>query len=104
MTASVADGRVAFDYEVENAGEPVELTFRSGLSADFAVFEDGEERWRASDGRLFTQALRTETLAAGERREFSDAWEDPDPGAYAVVAQLNATGTDAEARAEFSVA
>jgi len=104
VTASVEDERVAFEHEVENAGDdPVELTFRSGLSADFAVLADGEEVWRASDGRMFTQALRTETLDPGERRSFPGAWEEPESGEYTVVAELNATETDAEARADFSV-
>jgi len=104
VTASVEDDRIAFEYEVANDGDsPVELTFRSGLSADFAVLADGEEVWRASDGRMFTQALRTETLDPGESRVFPGAWEEPEPGAYAVVAELNATETGARARAEFSV-
>lgn len=104
VTASVAADRVEFEYEVENAGtDPEEITFRSGLTADFAVLKDGAEVWRASEGQMFTQALRSETLDAGATETFADAWEDPDPGDYTVVATLNATGDDAEARTDFSV-
>ncbi|USZ67913.1 BsuPI-related putative proteinase inhibitor [Halorussus salilacus] len=104
VAATVEADRVEFEYEVENVGDdPEEVTFRSGLSADFAVLRDGEEVWRASEGRMFTQALRTETIDAGATETFSGAWDDPDPGDYTVVATLNATGDDAEARAEFSV-
>jgi hypothetical protein len=52
---------------------------------------------------MFTQALQTETLPAGDSRTFPGAWEDPDPGTYTVVAELNTTGPDAEARTDFSV-
>lgn len=104
VTATVGSDRVEFEYTVENVGtDPVELTFRSGLKADFAVLEDGEEVWRASDGRMFTQALQSETLDAGASETFPGAWESPDPGDYTVVATLNTTGPDAEARTTFSV-
>lgn len=104
VTATADADRVEFVYEVENAGDdPEEVTFRSGLSADFAVLEDGEEVWRASDGQMFTQALRSETIDPGATERFPGAWDDPEPGDYTVVATLNATETDAEARVEFSV-
>lgn len=103
VTATPDDDRVVFEYTVENVGDaPEEVTFRSGLSADFAVSDGDDEIWRASDGRMFTQALRTETVDAGDGRTFSESWDDPEPGEYTVVATLNA-GADAEARTDFSV-
>jgi hypothetical protein len=104
VTATVRADRVEFEYTVENAGDaPEELTFRSGLTADFAVLDGGAEVWRASDGRMFTQALQSETIAPGDTTTFPGVWEDPDPGTYTVVAELNTTGADAEARTDFSV-
>jgi hypothetical protein len=104
VTATVESDRVLFEYTVENVGDDAEeVTFRSGLRADFAVLDDGEEVWRASDGRMFTQALETVTLDAGSSETFPGAWEDPSPGDYTVVATLNATGANAEARTDFSV-
>lgn len=104
VTATVHGDRVEFEYTVENSGDdPEELTFRSGLLADFAVLEDDEEVWRASEGQMFTQALKSETFDAGSSETFSDAWDDPTPGDYTVVATLNTTGDDAEARTDFSV-
>jgi hypothetical protein len=104
VTATVGADRVEFEYTVENVGnDPEDLQFRSGLKADFAVLDGDVEVWRASDGRMFTQALQTETLPAGDSRTFPGAWEDPDPGTYTVVAELNTTGPDAEARTDFSV-
>lgn len=104
VDATVESDRVVFEYTVENAGDDAAtLQFRSGLKADFAVLEDGEEVWRASEGRMFTQAIETETLDAGTNETFSEAWGDPAPGDYTVVATLDSTGDDAEARADFSV-
>ncbi|PSP54572.1 hypothetical protein BRC82_10385 [Halobacteriales archaeon QS_1_67_19] len=104
VSATVESDRVAFEYTVENVGDDSEtLQFRSGLTADFAVLDDGEEIWRASDGQMFTQALHSETLAPGDSETFADAWDDPSAGAHTVVAELNTTGDSAQARADFSV-
>ena len=104
VTATVGADRVEFEYTVENVGnDPEELQFRSGLTADFAVLDDDTEVWRASDGKMFTQALHSETLGPGDSETFPGAWEDPSPGDYTVVAELNTTGDDAEARTDFSV-
>lgn len=102
LDVTVRGADVEFALTVQNAGtEPVALEFRSGLIADFAVYEDGAEVWRWSDGRLFTQAIEAETLAPGE--SFTDArtWEDAEPGEYAVEATLETTGASVEASAEF---
>jgi hypothetical protein len=104
VTASVESDRVEFEYTVENAGDdPVEVTFRTALKADFAVLEGDDEVWRASDGRMFAQMLSTETIDAGDDETFTGEWDDPSTGDYAVVATLNTTGNDAEARTDFSV-
>ena len=104
VSATVESDRVAFEYTVENVGDaPAELTFRSSLLADFAVLDGDEEVWRASEGRAFAQMLQTETIDAGDAEVFPGAWEDPSPGEYTVVAALNATDDDAEARTDFSV-
>ncbi|NHN58866.1 MULTISPECIES: BsuPI-related putative proteinase inhibitor [Halorussus] len=104
VSATVESDRVSFEYVVENVGdEPAELTFRSSLRADFAVLDGDEEVWRASEGRAFAQMLQTETVDSGDAAVFPGAWDDPSPGEYTVVASMNATGDDAEARADFSV-
>jgi hypothetical protein len=104
VAASVESDRVEFEYIVENVGDdPEEVTFRSALMADFAVLEGDDEVWRASDGQMFAQMLSTETIDAGDGETFTGEWDDPSPGDYTVVATLNATGTDAEARTGFSV-
>jgi hypothetical protein len=61
-----AGGVPTFLLTVRNGtGEDVVLTFGSGQSGDIVLSEDGDERWRWSDGLAFTQAVREEPLAAG---------------------------------------
>jgi hypothetical protein len=65
--------------QVTNAtGGPLTLEFRSGQSFDFSVSEDGRMLWRWSQEMMFTQALRSETLAAGETRAYDAVWH-PSP-------------------------
>jgi hypothetical protein len=70
---------VAFTLAVTNSGrEPLALEFRSGQTYDFAVSDRGREVWRWSAERMFTQALRTETLAPGQTLTWRELWR-PDP-------------------------
>ena len=104
LDVTVRDRAVEFSFVVTNAStEPVELSFRSGFVADIAAFADGSEVWRWSDGRMFTQALGTETLEPGESFVHAATWDDPRPGEYTAVATLQATNHDVEAAVEFSV-
>jgi hypothetical protein len=104
VDASVGADAVTFTFTVENTGDdPVEVTFRSGLDADFAVVADAGEVWRASDGMMFTQALRPATFAPGQTETYEAEWSDPNPGDYEVVAELAVRKADVEARTTFSV-
>ena len=99
-----SDDNVEFALQVENGNDaPQELTFRSGLSADFAVLDGDEEVWRASEGQMFTQALRSESFDPGETKVYPAAWQAAAPGDYTVVATLEVQEEEIEARAEFSV-
>ena len=98
------DDIVDFTLTVTNDGaESVELAFRSSFTADFAVFEDGAERWRWSDDKVFMQALQSETLDSGESVAYEATWPDPEPGEYAAVATLQDEHHEVEAREEFSI-
>lgn len=96
--------RVVFRFAVENAGtDPVTLRYRSGQTAAVTVTDDaGETAWDSADDRMFTQALREETLGPGEEATAEVAWDDPAPGDYEATAALAATPT-AETTARFSV-
>jgi hypothetical protein len=113
------DDDVSFTLTVTNpTTEHVELTFRNGQTADVVVRADGvgdeagvgagdgelhDVVWRWSDGRMFTQAIRTETLAPGEQAREEMTWEDPAPGSYTAVATLEANDASAHAENEFEV-
>lgn len=104
LEATVDDG-VAFVFHVVNAGsDVVELSFRSGQRAEVTVrdADAGHVVWRWSDDRMFTQALESETLAAGQGLELVYTWEDAPAGSYTAVATLEAD-VDAEARTSFTV-
>ncbi|WP_101296721.1 BsuPI-related putative proteinase inhibitor [Halegenticoccus soli] len=104
LSVTPSDDRVEFALAVENAGdEPVTLSFRDGQRADFAVYEDGVEVWRWSEGRMFTMALGSETLDPGERVSYGGTWEEPSPGTYTALGTLAADGVDVEAKTDFSV-
>ncbi|MFB6136107.1 MAG: BsuPI-related putative proteinase inhibitor [Halobacteriaceae archaeon] len=95
--------RVVFRLAVENASpDAVELRFPSARTVEVVVRADGEEAWRWSEGRMFAQALREETLAPGETAVHEAAWDDPEPGEYEAEASL-ASAPSASARASFSV-
>lgn len=53
---------------------PARLVFPSGKSYDFWIARDGREVWRWSAGRMFTQAIREQEVAPGERLEFRESW------------------------------
>lgn len=90
LTVTVTDA-ATFQFQVENTGDsPVDLQFSSGKQADIAVSADGEERWRWSEGLMFTQALQTRTLAPGETFEQEFVWEAPPDGEYSATATLEA--------------
>lgn len=88
------DGEATFTFEVENSGsETVELTFRSGKRVDVAVSDadTGEEVWRWSAGRMFTQAITSVELAPGETFDETVSWRDPPEGSYEATATLEAS-------------
>ncbi|MFC7187011.1 BsuPI-related putative proteinase inhibitor [Halorubrum yunnanense] len=111
------DSGVMLALTVTNGGDdPVTLRFRTGQRADFAAFEpaagDGADDprrstvgpvWRHAEGRLFTGALGTETLAPGESATYEATWPDPPAGEYLVVGTLTAEEGDAEATATVAI-
>ncbi|WP_423744928.1 BsuPI-related putative proteinase inhibitor (plasmid) [Haladaptatus sp. SPP-AMP-3] len=104
VTATPTGGAVEFELTVRNPdADSRNVTFRSGLKADFAVLEDDAEIWRASDGKMFTQALQSESFDPDTERTYPGEWPDPSPGQYTVVATLEIMDEDVEARTDFSV-
>ncbi|KAB1188753.1 MULTISPECIES: BsuPI-related putative proteinase inhibitor [Haloferax] len=94
--APVADG-VSLTLTVENQGQAsLDLSFANGQRAEFvAVDDDGSEVWRWSDGRAFSMALGSETLAPGESVAYEAEWSSPPTGEYEVTGSLAASDADA---------
>ena len=66
---------VRFLLQVTNATQaPLTLQFRSGQSYDFVVADGGRTVWSWAGDMMFTQALRSETLASGETRSYTETW------------------------------
>ena len=84
-----------FAFDVRNeTGADVVLTFGSGQDGDVVLSQGGEEKYRWSEGTLFTEALRTITLAPGQthRVVLNDSLDVP-PGMYDLKAWIAATAT-----------
>ena len=80
---------VRFLLQVTNATQaPLTLHFRSGQSYDFAVSDGGRPVWTWSQEMMFTQALRSVTLAPGETRAYAETWR---PAASLRGRQLSVT-------------
>lgn len=95
---------VSFKLVIRNSGpDTVEFQFRSGQKAEFVVYANGEEIWRWSDGRMFSQALESEHLHPGEEVRYSGTWENPNPGQYQVEAELTAENISLSERAELAI-
>ena len=104
LDTRVESDRVSFTFTVENdADEPVTLSFRDAHSADFAVLDGDDERWRWSQGRMFAQVLQSAELAPGKSATYEGEWQSPKSGSYTAVANLEAENQECEARTEFSV-
>jgi len=62
------DGKSTIRFVARNTGTaPIDLEFPDGQTIEVVIERGGDEQWRYSDGRVFTQALRTETIRPGER-------------------------------------
>ncbi|WP_137289721.1 BsuPI-related putative proteinase inhibitor [Natronorubrum halophilum] len=99
-----ATDAVSFAFTVTNEGaEPVELRFTDACKAEFVVSDDGNERWRFTEGRLFAQVLGSETLAPDESATYEAEWSAAEPGEYTALAELRAKDENCEARTALSV-
>ncbi|MBM7659790.1 hypothetical protein JOC85_000557 [Bacillus mesophilus] len=85
---------VRFTINFQNKGEEAaQFTFSSGQKFEIVVTnEAGQKVYRFSEGKMFTMALETITLEAGETVTYEDVWdykkdgELVDEGVYTVVA------------------
>jgi hypothetical protein len=101
-----SDGPVTWKLEVENGGpNEVTLAFNSGKNGDVALVQGGREAYRWSASKYFSQALRQERLAAGERKTFDleEKALSAAPGDYELVAELDSEPAPPPARRSVKV-
>ncbi|MGO4899948.1 BsuPI-related putative proteinase inhibitor [Bacillus sp. GM2] len=80
-------GEIEFRMSVVNHTDDVaEFEFSSGQKFELIVSDkEGNERYRYSKGKMFTQAFQTMTLNPKESYDFTDVWKEvPEPGTYEV--------------------
>ncbi|WP_096393477.1 BsuPI-related putative proteinase inhibitor [Halorubrum trapanicum] len=115
LAAAETDDGVTLSLRIENAGpDPVTLDFRTGQRAEFTAYPaDGDAAdadsdrpdpvWRYGAGRMFTQALGSETIGPGETVGYEGTWRDPPAGTYRIVGEATATDRDVRAAAVVAV-
>lgn len=108
VLASSLDVAVGTDVRlalhITNASDStLELQFMSGQSHDFAVVDStGAEIWRWGADRMFTQALQTRALAAGQSLTYEERWTPGNAtGRFTAVARLTSSNLPVEKRIDF---
>ncbi|MGQ0640995.1 MAG: BsuPI-related putative proteinase inhibitor [Gemmatimonadaceae bacterium] len=102
------EGRqLAFTFRItNNANKKLELVFPSGHTHDVVVVDAaGEEVWRWSTGRMFTQALQNRVLGAGDTLSYEMVWTPTENSGSALtaVATLLSENHPLEQRTEFAI-
>lgn len=98
-------GDVRFAFAVTNEGKKkLELDFADGRTHDVVVLDTlGNEVWRWSEGRLFTQAMQNRVLRTSDALRYEEEWEAPAPGRYVAIATLESRNFPVTHRTEFVV-
>jgi hypothetical protein len=86
-----------------NTSKMLELRFPDGQTHDFVVKDfTGKEVWRWSQGRMFTSAMRSETLKGKGETQFEETWDtNGQHGSFTAVAVLRSNNFPVESTAEF---
>ncbi|MES3033308.1 MAG: BsuPI-related putative proteinase inhibitor [Gemmatimonadota bacterium] len=97
---------VTFELVANNASEKRhELRFADGQEVDFIVRDDrGRDVWTWSDGRLFTQPMRTHLLEDHESRDYEAVWQDARPrGTFTAIARFRSENHPATTQVSFTL-
>ncbi|MFS0655954.1 BsuPI-related putative proteinase inhibitor [Bacillus sp. 179-C3.3 HS] len=82
------DASVQFHMSLHNRSETdVTFTFNTSQKFELIVYDEtGNEKYRFSKDRMFTQAIQSFVLKADESYDFQDTWTNGvKPGTYEVV-------------------
>ena len=105
VTATATSSAVTLQLQVTNPqSAPVTLEFSSGQQYDFQVRRpDGAVVWTWSADKVFTAALTSRTLAAGETLTFRETWSPTERGTLIAEERLTSTSHVAAATAGFTI-
>jgi hypothetical protein len=86
-----------------NTPKMLELRFPDGQTHDFVVKDfAGKEVWRWSEGRMFTSAMRSETLKGKGQTIFQESWNPKGQhGSFTAVAVLRSNNFPVETSVQF---
>src|SRR6266513_6507981 len=86
-----------------NTSKMLELRFPDGQTHDFVVKDfTGKEVWRWSTGRMFTSAMRSETLKGKEDTSYEESWSSKGQhGSFTAVATLRSNNFPVETSVQF---
>ena len=96
--------KLRFSLSVHNnTSKMLELRFPDGQTHDFVVKDfAGKVIWRWSEGRMFTSAMRSETIKGKGETNFSESWETKGQhGSFTAVAILRSDNFPIESTVQF---
>jgi hypothetical protein len=96
--------KLRFTLNVKNnTTKMLELRFPDGQTHDFVVKDfAGKEIWRWSKGRMFTSAMRSETLNGKEDTNYAESWSAKGQhGSFTAVATLRSNNFPIESTVQF---
>ena len=96
--------KLRFTLNVKNnTTKMLELRFPDGQTHDFYVKDfAGKVIWRWSDGRMFTSAMRSETIKGKGETAFEESWNtEGQHGSYTAVAILKSNNFPVETSVQF---
>ncbi|MFL5638926.1 MAG: BsuPI-related putative proteinase inhibitor [Gemmatimonadaceae bacterium] len=96
--------KLRFSLNVRNnTTKMLELRFPDGQTHDFVVKDfAGKEVWRWSEGRMFTSAMRSETLKSKGATVFEESWETKGQhGSFTAIAVLRSDNFPVESTVQF---
>jgi len=96
--------KLRFSLNVRNnTSKMLEIRFPDGQTHDFIVKDfAGKVIWRWSEGRMFTSAMRSETIRGKGETIFSESWDTKGQhGAFTAVATLRSDNFPVESTVQF---
>jgi intracellular proteinase inhibitor BsuPI len=96
--------KLRFTLNVKNnTNKMLEIRFPDGQTHDFVVKDfAGKEIWRWSEGRMFTSAMKSETLKGKGETAFEESWDiEGQHGSFTAVAILKSNNFPVETSVQF---